>query len=103
MTAPREVAQGRQVQGEDEQIVYRITTTPWGTVPSNVSVVVKDVSASYSDVTAAVMTGNPSIAGDVITLPKLKALTAKHIYRVEVKFDAEGNTFEAYFEVRAQR
>lgn len=98
----RIVKEGRQIQGTDEKIVYTITTTPWGTSPSSLTAVVKDESASNLDVTSTVMPGTPTAVGDVITLPQLKSLTVDHLYRVEVKFDAAGNTFECYFEVQAE-
>lgn len=100
----REVVQGRQIQGEDEKIAYKITTTPWASSPASPTVVVKDVRADYADVTSTVMpSGSPAVAGDVITLPLLQLLTAGRVYRVEVKFTSGGNTFEPYFEVLAQR
>lgn len=98
----RIVKEGRQIQGTDEKIVYMITTTPWGASPANIAAVVKDEGAANQDVTATVMPGTPTAVGDVITLPQLKSLTADHLYRVEVKFDAAGNTFECYFEVQAE-
>jgi hypothetical protein len=101
--ALREVLEGQQLQGENEKIAYRITTTPWGSSPSNVAVVVKDVLDSYRDVTSTVMPGSPTVSGDVITLPKLIGLTDGRIYRVEVKFDSAGTTFECYFDVGAEK
>ncbi|MEK6323614.1 MAG: hypothetical protein AABN33_18390 [Acidobacteriota bacterium] len=104
MASPREVVQGRQTQGVDEKVPYKITTTPWGTGPAAVSVVVKKLGASgTTDVTSTVMpSGAPSVAGDVITLPKLQSLAAGSSYRVEVKFDVGGSTLEAYFFVDAE-
>ena len=99
----REFIQGRQVQGEDERIAYRVSTTPWGSAPTSVVVVVKDVRASYADVTATNMTGSPSVVGDLITLPILHSLIAGKTYRIEVKFTSGGNVFEAYGHVQAER
>jgi hypothetical protein len=96
-------AVARQSQGVDEEIVYSITTTAWGTGPSSVSFKVYDDSADFADVTSTVCPGSASVVGDVITLPKLKALTPNHIYRVEVKFTAGGNVWEPYFTVLAER
>lgn len=104
MAISREVREGKQNQGVDESIAYTITTTPWGGTPSSVSVVVKDVSdpAAPSVVTATVMpTGSASVAGDVITLPALKLLTAEHLYKVEVMFTSGGNVLECYLMVEA--
>lgn len=99
----REVLETDIVQGEDEKIVYSFASTPWGTGPTNVSFVVKDTTNSLIDVTSTVMPGSATVAGDVITLPQLKLLTRTHIYRVEIKFDAQGNTFEPFFIVKAER
>jgi len=103
MAEAREVAEGRQIQGVDEQIAYSITTTNWGASPTTVSVVVKDETDALKDVTSMVMsTGSPTVAGDVISLPILKSLTNGHIYRVEVKFTSGGNVYECFFYVDAQ-
>lgn len=97
----RAFIEGRKLQGIDEQIVYDLTV--WGT-PSSVSVVVKDVTADFEDVTATVMpTGSPSVAGMVITFPALKSLTMEHLYRIECKFTISGNVFERYGEILAER
>ena len=91
------------VQGIDEQIVYTLTTTPWGSSPIGVSVKAYDMSVPYTDITATVLSGSPTVAGDVITLPILKSLTEGKTYRIEVKFTAGGNIFEAWFDVEAER
>jgi hypothetical protein len=100
---PRQVKEGLLHQGEDEQIAYQITTTPWGSSPTSVAVVAKDVSANYADVSATVLSGTASATGDVITLPLLKSLTRDHIYRIEVKFTCSGNVFECYVLVLGER
>lgn len=105
MSVKREVTQGTIKQGVDESIAYTLTTTPWGSSPSSVSVVVYDVTAgsANTDVTSTVMpTNSPSVSGDVITLSPLKLLTLDHKYRVEVKFTCSGNVFEAYCHVLAE-
>jgi len=98
----REVSEGQQVQGEDEEIVYTITTTNWGSSPSSVSMVVKDASNSDTDVTDDVTTGSISTSGDIITLKTISSLTAEHRYRVEVKFTSGSSIFETYFWIRAE-
>lgn len=87
-------------QGEDEEIYYSITTTNWGSSPTDVGVVVKDEDGT--DVSAGVTSGSASVAGDVITLPKIKSLTADTLYRVEISFTASGNVFEAFFLIQAE-
>ena len=93
----REIIESPQPQGVDEEIVYTLTTTPWGSSPSASAVAVFDVTdGSREDVTGDVMTGSPSEAGDVVTLPTLKDLTAGKKYRVEIQFTSGGNIFEAF-------
>ncbi len=104
MSYERSVEEGDQAQGVDEQIVYTLSTTKVGSSPTSPSVKVFDVKASYEDVTSTVMpSGSPSVASDVITLPKLQSLTAGKVYRVEVKYTVSGNLIETYFNVIAER
>ncbi len=101
----REFRESPVSQGVDEEIVYTVTTTAWGSNPSSVVVKVFDVSvaSAKTDVTATVMpTGTASATGDLIALPTLKALTVGHSYRIEVKFESEGNIFEAFGIVNAE-
>lgn len=96
----REVAEGIQYQGEDEEIAYTLDVTAWGASPTSPGVKVKD---GATDVTATVMpAGSPTVVGNVITLPRLKLLEKDKLYRVEVKFTISGNVLEAYFHVQAQ-
>ena len=98
----REVAEGKQYQGEDESIAYTIDVSAIGSIPSSVSVVVKDVTNSAT-VTATVMPTNvPTVSGNVITLSPLKLLTPGVLYRVEVKYNLSGNIIESYFFVEGQ-
>ena len=98
----RQVIEGVQTQGVDEVIVYSITATPAPDAVTHVKVY--DESQAYLDVTATVMpSGAASIDDAVITLPALKLLTERHLYRVEVLYTSGGNTLEPYFFVRAER
>jgi len=101
----REVAEGIQYQGVDEQIVYSLTTTQWGSSPSSPSVKAYDASNDYADVTTTVLSGSASVSGDVITLPKVKSLTLGHVYRIDVQFMVAGSAtpFEAYVQITATR
>jgi hypothetical protein len=99
----REVTEGRQPQGVDEEVAYTFSTTTYGGSPTSVSFKVYDDSDSFADVTSTVCPGSASVVGDIITLPKLKLLTLNHLYRVEVKFTAGGNVWEPYFTVLAER
>ena len=100
-----EVAEGKLYQGADEQIVYSLTTTNWGSSPTSVSVKAYDVSNDYADVTATVLSGSASVSGDVITLPKVGSLTRGHVYRIEVQFTVAGSAtpFEAHVQIEAIR
>jgi hypothetical protein len=100
----REVVEGAQSQGEDEQIAWAIDVSNWGSSPTAVAAIVKDMDDSYADVTSTVMPINsPSVATDTITLSPLKLLTRGNTYRVEVKFTISGNVVECYFDVIATR
>lgn len=100
----REITEGRQLQGEDETVVYTLTTTPWGTSPSSESAKIWEVDGdTYTDKTSTNMTGSASATNDVITLPGVHSLTAGTLYRVEVLFTCSGNIFEAYAEIQAER
>ena len=101
----REIVEGKLYQGVDEQIIYSLTTTPWGSSPASVSVKAYDASDGYADVTATVLSGSVSVAGDIITLPKVKSLTLGHLYRIEVQFTVTGSAtpFEAYVQIEGTR
>lgn len=100
-TNDRRIAESPLYQGEDEEVIYNIRATPWGSSPTNISVVVKD--SGGSDVTSTVTTGSASVVGDVITLPKIHSLTDGEDYRVEVKFTVSGNVFEAWTALTGQQ
>lgn len=99
----REVTEGVQVQGVNEEIAYQLTTTPWGGSPSSISVAVFSGLAHLNDVTTLVMpAGTASATGDVITLPVLKDLSRGELYRVRVTFTSGGSIRSAWFDVLAQ-
>jgi hypothetical protein len=92
----REVAEGRQVVGEDEAVTFTITTTNWASAPASPSMVVKD--AAGTDVSATVASGSITANGDVITLKEIASLVKDESYRVEVQFTAgSGAPWECYF------
>jgi hypothetical protein len=104
MTNTREVKESSMRQGVDERIAYTLTTTPWGSTPTSITVVAKDVSTTTTtDVTTTVFpTNSPSASGDIITLSLLRDLTVDHIYRIEIKFTCSGNIFETYCIIYAE-
>ena len=103
MAIKREVNEGLQYQGTDEEIAYDITIpSSWG-VPASVTFKAYDITdGARVDVTATVLSGLGSILGSVITTPLVKALTVDRIYRVESLFPSAGNKFEPYFIIKAE-
>ena len=93
------VSEGTLPQGADEEIIYKITTTNWGTSPSTVSAIAVDETTDTTVTTTVFPANSPTTSGDVITLSPLKSLTKNHLYRVEVKFTANSNIFECFFKV----
>jgi len=87
------------IQGEDERIAYVITTTHWCTNPINPAVAVYEIAedGTRTNVSAAVLSGVPSVVGDDITTPLIENLEPDKVYRVEVLFECGGNTLEAFF------
>jgi len=103
MSDVREINESGLKQGVDEEIVYQLTTTPWGSSPGSVVVQVFDVTAgSYSDVSETVFSGDSSVSGDEISLPALGSLTAGHIYRLEIRFTCGSNVFETWMRIEAE-
>jgi hypothetical protein len=104
MSIIRQVIESPLVQGDEEQIVYSIRTTPWGAAPSNVSVKGYDVTGgAYTDVTSTILSGAAAVAGDVITLPVVKSMTQGKVYKIEVYFESGSQKFECYFLVECER
>ena len=105
MATKRDVEQGVLQQGVDESIPYTLTTTPWGSSPTSVSVkaYARTGVAVWSDVTSTVLAGTATVSGDIITLPALSALTEGVEYRIEVKFTSASTIFEAGVPVQATR
>ena len=90
-------------QGQDEEITYTLTTTPWGSSPTDVSLAAYDAMQSFKDVTSEVLSGSPSVAGDVITFPVVGSLSIRHVYVVEIQFTADGQVYETHVEIRCVR
>jgi hypothetical protein len=95
------VAEGTQYQSPDEQLAYSITTTNYGSTPTDVSVKAYDEHTGTDVTTTVFPTNSPSTDGDVITLSLLKSLTVGNSYRIDVKFtDSDSNIWEPYFIVK---
>lgn len=100
----RNVVEEVQFQGVDESIAYTLDVSAIGDDPTDVAVDVFDAADLATSVKNTVMpSGAASVAGNVITLPALTALTEGRRYRVEVQFTLGGNVLEHYFMVKAQR
>ena len=96
----REISEGLQCQGVNEEIVYGITSTPWGSSPTSITAVLRD--PDFEDVSASMLSGSPSASGDVITTPKVLNLIAGELYRLEINFSSGGQKFEFFIEILAE-
>lgn len=98
----RKIKESPLHQGEDEQVAYNLTVTPWGSSPSSVSVklfLYNKVSGKLTDVSATCLSGSASTVGDVITTPVVQHLAAGQMYRLEIQFTVSGNVMEAWGDV----
>ena len=87
-------------QGEDEQIQYVLTTTPWGSSPTSPTVTMYNEAGT--DVTSTNVSGSASASGDEITTGTIKSLTSGTRYRMEIKFTCGSNVLEAWGYVYGQ-
>lgn len=100
-TSIREIEQGVQEVGLRERITFSLTTTRWGSSPSNVSAKCEKYdpeTQTYIDITTSVFpAGDLSIVvtGDDIKLPILVPQTIGDLYLVSVIFTCSGMTFDA--------
>lgn len=90
---------GQFYQGVDEEIAYTVNVGKWATAPTATCVVAK---LDGTDVSASVLSGNPSISGSLITTGCLTSLSAGEDYKVEVKFAQGGQIWECYFFVTGE-
>lgn len=98
----RECIESPLEQSPDESIAYGITATPWASAPTNLVVVVWDVTDGNApiDVTSTTTEGSQAVAGALLTTKRIHSLTVGSQYRVDVLFDDEdGNTLECFFRV----
>lgn len=77
-------------QGTNEQVVYTLDTSPWGSTPTSPELIILDKAGA--DVTASVSTGAFSTVGDVLTLPKIQNLSVSSSpYMLYVRFTTGAN------------
>ena len=91
----RQINESPIQQGEDEEIAYRLDTTPWGGGPTNPVVVLKLYPVG-TDVSLIHFTGAASVAADYVVTPQISDLDDGVVYRLEIMFDSAGNTYEAF-------
>lgn len=96
----RKIIESPLKQGADEQIYYSLTTTPWGSSPSSVTVIIKN--SAGVDVSSTNLSGSANVVGDVITTPKVTSLTAGSAYRLEIKFTVSQNVVEAWADIHCE-
>ena len=104
-TSIREIKESPIEVGIDERPVFSLTTTPWGSSPSSISVAAyKFDEGAYTDVTATVFPINlPTANGDVVTLSPLTPAASGDEYRIDIKFTVSGSVLEAYARVFVRR
>jgi hypothetical protein len=109
MINKREILEGEQEQGAEEEITYTLTVpASWGVPTGTPTVKGYSYDAStglYTDVSSTIFpVGSASVVGQVITLPECKAMTADVKYRIEVKFNCtSGDVKEAFAWVSCTR
>ena len=107
MGSVREIKEGRQEQGVEEEVTYTLTVpTTWGVPTGTPTIKVYSYDGiTFTDVTTTIMpTVSASIASQVITLAEAKSMTVDVLYRFEMKFDTtSGGVKEAYAWVQCRR
>lgn len=99
----REVLEGVQYQGVDEEIVYTLDVLAIGdTQPHTVLAVVKNITEGTNDTDNVMPVNAPTVSGSIITLSPLTSLALGTLYRVEVRYIMDGNALESYFYVQVQ-
>lgn len=92
-------------QGQNEEVIYRFKTLPWGGTPTNISVEAILVSDGTDKTTAVFPTNSPSVVDThTISLSPAKGsgMTIGERYRINVLFTAGGNVWELYGLVDAE-
>ena len=78
----REVKESPLYQGEDEQIAYSLTTTPWVSTPASPTVKIFSIKGGVkTDTSTTNLSGSASATGDIITTPLVKSLVDGTQYR----------------------
>ena len=95
----RKIVESPVAQGVDESIAYILDTTngPGTGTITNASDVIKD--ALGNDVSATHLSGSVAVSSANITTRVVASLIDKVRYRLEIKWDQNGNTFESYLHI----
>ena len=96
------VNESPKVQTPQESLAYSLTTTPWCSSPTGVTLIVWDVTDENNpvDVTSSTTAGSNGTLGDAITTKRIQSLTLGKNYRVDILFsDASSNTYEAALKI----
>lgn len=96
MTDSREFKDSPWVQGADEIRSWEFDTAPWPGSGNPTGVTVKLFNDQEHDVSAANLTGSPSVNGTYIRTPSVHSLQDGKSYRIEVAWTRGTETLEAY-------
>ena len=93
-----------RILGKDEEITYGINCEPVGTSDGAITNPATTAwllisGEETSDESATVLSGAPSVAAQIITLPKLQDLTEGEQYRIKTLFTKDGHRLLGRFEV----
>ncbi len=98
----REVIEGRQNQGTDEQIAY-VFALASGTNPESPDFTLWDLTGgSRTDVSATKLAGDAVVDGDNVTSPLVHGLVEGHAYRLQLTYATNGNTLSAFANIEAE-
>jgi hypothetical protein len=99
MSIAREIKEGKQFVGIDEEPNFRLDVSAWGSSPSSPTVAVYEYdedTETYTDVTGSVLTGTATANGDYISLPTFTPGEVGKVYRFDVGFTVGGSSLVAY-------
>lgn len=100
VTNTREFYNSPLRQGTTEKRAYRCRTLE-GMTPTSVTITVWNETTN-ADATVASTEGTSTVAANVITTLLIKALTAGHVYRVNVQWTSGSEIVNRYFRVEAE-
>lgn len=100
-----DVKQGFQYRSVDETFPYTVDISGIiSATPTSATGALFDVTANNTDVSTDVLSGTATISSTNITTESFTSgsLTAGHEYRFEVKFVANGETYEVRIPIRVE-